>query len=141
MVAQGMGQGHRQTVRRIRLRRSRKPQHLHHHMLHLFFRRLAFADYRLFDLQGRVFRNGQTMTDQCRQCRAIHAFYGETAGVRIARKHIGWYIDEMPDGEQTRREINYLDSAAAQYDMLAGYLEKLAEKTDRWACAYRPNAF
>ena len=73
--------------------------------------------------------------------RAMHAFYGETAGVRIARKHIGWYIDEMPDGEQTRREINYLDSAAAQYDMLAGYLERLAEKTDSWACAYRPNAF
>ena len=73
--------------------------------------------------------------------RAMHAFYGETAGVRIARKHIGWYIDEMPDGEQTRREINRLDSAAAQYDMLTGYLERLAEKTDGWACAYRPNAF
>lgn len=73
--------------------------------------------------------------------RAMHAFYGETAGVRIARKHIGWYIDEMPDGEQTRREINRLDSAAAQYDMLVGYLERLVEKTDSWACAYRQNAF
>ncbi|HEZ6409762.1 TPA: tRNA-dihydrouridine synthase [Neisseria meningitidis] len=73
--------------------------------------------------------------------RAMHAFYGDTAGVRIARKHIGWYIGEMPDGEQTRREINRLDSAAAQYDMLAGYLERLAGKTDRWACGYRTNAF
>ena len=69
--------------------------------------------------------------------RAMHAFYGEVAGVRIARKHIGWYIDEMPDGEQTRRDINRLDSAAAQYDTLAAYLETLSEKTDRWVCAYR----
>ena len=69
--------------------------------------------------------------------RAMHAFYGEAAGVRIARKHIGWYIDEMPDGEQTRRDINRLDSAAAQYDTLAAYLEALSEKTDRWVCAYR----
>ena len=69
--------------------------------------------------------------------RAMHEFYGEVAGVRIARKHIGWYIDEMPDGEQTRREINRLDSAAAQYDTLAAYLEALSEKIDRWVCHYR----
>ena len=69
--------------------------------------------------------------------RAMHEFYGELAGVRIARKHIGWYIDEMPEGEQTRREINRLDSAAAQYDTLAAYLETLSEKTDRWVCRYR----
>ena len=60
--------------------------------------------------------------------RAMHEFYGEIAGVRIARKHIGWYIDEMPEGEQTRRDINRLDSAAAQYDTLAAYLETLSEK-------------
>ena len=69
--------------------------------------------------------------------RAMHEFYGEIAGVRIARKHIGWYIDEMPDGEQTCREINRLDSDAAQYDTLAAYLETLLEKTDRWVCHYR----
>ncbi|WP_107929143.1 tRNA dihydrouridine synthase DusB [Neisseria animaloris] len=69
--------------------------------------------------------------------RAMHDFYGEAAGVRIARKHIGWYIDEMPEGEAARREINRLDSAAGQYDALALYLEKLQEKTDRWVCGYR----
>ncbi len=74
--------------------------------------------------------------------RAMHArFMVRPPAVRIARKHIGWYIGEMPDGEQARREINRLDSAAAQYDMLAGYLERLAGKTDRWACGYRTNAF
>lgn len=69
--------------------------------------------------------------------RAIHDFYGEYAGVRIARKHIGWYIDAMPQGGETRREINRLDSAAAQYDTLAAYLESLKEQTGAWACSYR----
>ncbi|WP_373753629.1 tRNA dihydrouridine synthase DusB [Neisseria weixii] len=69
--------------------------------------------------------------------RAMHEFYGEQSGLRIARKHIGWYLDPMPEGINTRREINRLDSAAAQYDALAAYLDKLPEKTDAWVCAYR----
>lgn len=69
--------------------------------------------------------------------RAIHGFYGEQSGLRIARKHIGWYLDPMPEGIETRRGINRLDCPAAQYDALAAYLDKLPEKTDTWACAYR----
>lgn len=69
--------------------------------------------------------------------RAMHEFYGEQSGLRIARKHIGWYIDRLPEGIETRREINRLDSASAQYDALAAYLDTLPEKTDAWACAYR----
>ena len=69
--------------------------------------------------------------------RAMHEFYGEVAGVRIARKHIGWYIDECPTASKHAREINRLDSASAQYDTLATYLETLSEKTDRWVCHYR----
>ncbi|WP_373829513.1 tRNA dihydrouridine synthase DusB, partial [Neisseria dentiae] len=50
---------------------------------------------------------------------AMHEFYGERDGVRIARKHIGWYIAALPDGETARREINHMESAAEQYDALA----------------------
>lgn len=69
--------------------------------------------------------------------RAMHEFYGATAGMRIARKHIGWYFDRLPEGEATRREINRLDDASAQYDAAAAYLERLSELTDRWTCSYR----
>ncbi|MCQ9326784.1 tRNA dihydrouridine synthase DusB [Neisseria dentiae] len=68
---------------------------------------------------------------------AMHEFYGERDGVRIARKHIGWYIAELPAGETVRREINRMESAAEQYDALAAFLEKAPETTDRWPCAYR----
>ena len=72
-----------------------------------------------------------------RHIAAMHDFYGETAGMRIARKHIGWYLDPLPGGEAARREINRLDSAAAQYDAVAVFLEKLPEAADQWACSYR----
>ena len=35
-----------------------------------------------------------------------YAFYGEAAGVRIARKHLGWYTKELAGGEAFRREVN-----------------------------------
>ena len=68
---------------------------------------------------------------------AMHHFYGDIAGMRIARKHIGWYIDALPNGEATRRSINQLNSAAAQYDAVAAYLATLPQHTDSWVCAYR----
>ena len=68
---------------------------------------------------------------------AMHDFYGEPAGVRIARKHIGWYLDPLPGGEAARREINRLDSAAAQYDAVAAFLAQLPQYADAWACTYR----
>ena len=68
---------------------------------------------------------------------AMHEFYGDIAGVRIARKHIGWYLDPLPGGEAARRDINRLDAAAAQYDAVAAFLEKLPDEADTWACAYR----
>jgi len=40
-------------------------------------------------------------------------------------------------GAQPPGDTNRLDSAAAQYDTLAAYLEALSEKTDRWVCDYR----
>ncbi|MBE0463370.1 MAG: tRNA dihydrouridine synthase DusB [Halomonadaceae bacterium] len=37
---------------------------------------------------------------------ALHAFYGDTMGVRIARKHIGWYLEsDQRFCEATRRQL------------------------------------
>ncbi|HEV56970.1 MAG TPA: tRNA dihydrouridine synthase DusB [Phycisphaerales bacterium] len=54
---------------------------------------------------------------------ALHAFYGEVAGLRIARKHIGWYLKGRPGGETTRQQINRLDSASEQLALIAAYFE------------------
>ncbi|MDX9987804.1 MULTISPECIES: tRNA dihydrouridine synthase DusB [Thiothrix] len=37
--------------------------------------------------------------------RAIHDFYGEETGVRVARKHIGWYLDRMTSDPSYKQRI------------------------------------
>ena len=51
----------------------------------------------------------------------LHRFYGEVGGVRIARKHVGWYLenlDNAPAAAAFRRTFNALENAAAQLDAI-----------------------
>ena len=45
---------------------------------------------------------------------ALHAFYGEEMGVRIARKHVGWYLATLPGAREFRAKFNRLESTDAQ---------------------------
>jgi tRNA-dihydrouridine synthase B len=55
---------------------------------------------------------------------ALHEFYGEYQGVRIARKHLGWYCREHPGADSFRAAVNREEHAAGQVrltrDFLAG---------------------
>jgi len=55
----------------------------------------------------------------------LHALYGEMLGVRIARKHIGWYAQHLPNGLLLRKEFNQLNSAIEQLTLLKNYFEQL----------------
>ncbi len=44
----------------------------------------------------------------------LHEFYGEIQGVRIARKHIGWYSKLQHNASTFRAVINRVDSASEQ---------------------------
>ena len=57
--------------------------------------------------------------------------YGEFSGVRSARKHIGWYVRALPGGEDFRRRMNLVDSAAVQWQLVADYFEELADSHER----------
>lgn len=48
----------------------------------------------------------------------LHTFYGDVMGPRIARKHIGWYLDAIPGFEPARRAFNRLDSGGDQIAFL-----------------------
>ncbi|MDD5034017.1 MAG: tRNA dihydrouridine synthase DusB [Methylococcaceae bacterium] len=53
----------------------------------------------------------------CEHLTGLHAFYGEYAGVRIARKHIGWYAKSL--GEPAGLQAIYTtDSAQRQIHMI-----------------------
>ncbi|WP_456270056.1 tRNA dihydrouridine synthase DusB [Kushneria sp. AK178] len=49
---------------------------------------------------------------------ALYTLYGEHMGVRIARKHIGWYLAGAEHGERWRREFNTLESRDEQQRFL-----------------------
>lgn len=56
----------------------------------------------------------------------LHQLYGDYAGARIARKHVGWYLAEHdPDG-LFRSEFNGIEYANVQLDALNSYFHKLA---------------
>ena len=62
---------------------------------------------------------------------ALHAFYGEMQGVRVARKHVGWYVRELAGGEQFRRSFNAIENAAAQVAAVSGYFAMLSAQDER----------
>lgn len=64
-----------------------------------------------------------------------YAFYGEAAGVRSARKHIGWYVAHLPQGAAWRQTINQIADAQAQWEQLDAYLADLQTHYSEWPCA------
>jgi tRNA-dihydrouridine synthase B len=60
----------------------------------------------------------------------LHGFYGESAGMRIARKHLGWYAKDRPGGAQFRRRVNRAETAAEQLALTADYFDALS--AGRW---------
>jgi tRNA-dihydrouridine synthase B len=60
-----------------------------------------------------------------------YGLYGEYTGVRSARKHIGWYVRTLPDGEAFREHMNTLDTAQQQLAAVANFLDGLASQMDR----------
>ena len=55
----------------------------------------------------------------------LHQFYGAYLGARIARKHVGWYLDEEETGREFRKHFNALDCADAQLEALEAYFDGL----------------
>ena len=55
----------------------------------------------------------------------LHVFYGETSGVRIARKHLGWYAKDRPENTAFRAVVNRADSADAQLRLTRDYFDAL----------------
>lgn len=61
----------------------------------------------------------------------VQAFYGDISGVRIARKHVGWYIAEHDKERQFRKTFNAIDEAEGQIDALNAYFQSLQDETTR----------
>jgi len=56
-----------------------------------------------------------------------HALYGEFAGVRSARKHIGWAVRPLPGGEAFRARMNLIEDVEAQVRAVGDWFDELAD--------------
>ena len=55
----------------------------------------------------------------------LHEFYGEASGVRIARKHLGWYAKDRPENAAFRAVVNRAETADAQLRLTRDYFDAL----------------
>jgi tRNA-dihydrouridine synthase B len=56
----------------------------------------------------------------------LYDLYGEEQGARVARKHIGWTVRDLPGGEAFRARVVRIDRAAEQHSAVNDYFARLA---------------
>jgi len=54
----------------------------------------------------------------------LYSFYGEYMGVRIARKHIGWYLKQQTEANVFRKRINQVEDAQQQLSEVIDFFQK-----------------
>jgi tRNA-dihydrouridine synthase B len=64
-----------------------------------------------------------------------YGLYGEFAGVRSARKHIGWAVRALPGGEAFRARMNVLESCETQVRAVSDWFDELADTHRLLPCA------
>lgn len=60
-----------------------------------------------------------------------YSLYDPFIGVRSARKHIGWYVRDLPGGEAFRLRMNALDDCQAQVAAVEAFMDELNMHMDR----------
>lgn len=62
---------------------------------------------------------------------AMHGFYGEH-GVKIARKHLLWYLGGFDAYQRERTDINHIHQSSLQYEKVAELLQGLSQQHTVW---------
>lgn len=55
----------------------------------------------------------------------LHQFYGEEKGYRIARKHVGWYVEQLQPESNFKRTFNTLSSTKEQLNALEDFVKSI----------------
>lgn len=61
----------------------------------------------------------------------LYAFYGEDAGVRFARKHLGWYLQELLGTKDERRMLMSAANTTLQFALASEWLDVWAAAAER----------
>ena len=63
----------------------------------------------------------------------MHRFYGESTGVRVARKHLTWYAKHLANADAFRYQVVRVDSAEEQLRLTQEYFDRHAGGVSRAA--------
>jgi tRNA-dihydrouridine synthase B len=58
----------------------------------------------------------------------LHRFYGETTGVRVARKHLTWYCENLENAGEYRHRVVRVDSASEQLRLTKQYFSGMDQR-------------
>jgi tRNA-dihydrouridine synthase B len=62
----------------------------------------------------------------CEHLEGLYSLHGTEQGLRVARKHLGWYARGLPGGESFRQAVVRIDAAAPQRAAVNDYFGRLA---------------
>ncbi|NOQ87654.1 MAG: tRNA dihydrouridine synthase DusB [Gammaproteobacteria bacterium] len=70
--------------------------------------------------------NNETSKILIEHLQNLYDFYGDLSGVRIARKHIGWYINNLQGADRQgaksfRQQVNQIDDADTQLELVTDF--------------------
>ena len=81
---------------------------------------LADVAHRLWGTEAPEIPSGRALSDMVRtHYENMIRFYGKTLGLRVARKHLGWYMDTCSTPDDLRRAVLTADTPAATDRLLA----------------------
>lgn len=61
----------------------------------------------------------------------LYGFYGEDAGVKVARKHISWYTKGLVGSASFRHQMNQLQTVKDQIDSIKAFFQQLASENEQ----------
>ena len=61
----------------------------------------------------------------------LYAFYGMERGVRVARKHIGWYTKGLRNSAVFRARMNQIETAPEQLEAVSRFFDELLGRSQR----------
>jgi tRNA-dihydrouridine synthase B len=73
---------------------------------------------------------GEVLSVMERHLAALRRAYGAELGVRVARKHIGWYLEGRPQAAETRRLLMRAERAGEQVELLRAYFRRQQQAPD-----------
>jgi tRNA-dihydrouridine synthase B len=68
-----------------------------------------------------------------------YSLYGDFLGVRTARKHIGWYVKNLPGGEAFRARMNLIEDCQVQTQAVTDFFDALEANMDRVPASRSPS--